>query len=202
MLDENTARLNEYEVNQFLADKNAEFLGRDEANITAQIEMVETCTAKLVYRGTETQVGIRIARHSDILGECLEDGRVRNAMRVWRTEGDTDLINDVIWRAASRIVAETFGFSIKELRLVATTYPNMSEAEKAGYEYKLNDHINSFQSATSNAAGPEVYKIIAEIAGESELIIARGKTQSEAQDKALALIERLTESAHKQEVAA
>ncbi|WP_339898237.1 hypothetical protein [uncultured Gilvimarinus sp.] len=199
MLDENTARLNEYEAQQFHADKRAEWLGRDEANVTAQVELVEVCTARLLFQRKETQVGLRIARHGDILGECLEDGRLRKAMREWREIGDTTLVDNVIWRAAARIVTETFSFSIKELGLVATTYPNMSQAEKAGYEVPLSAHIDSM---IKREIPTEIYNIRADIAGKKQLVTGRGKTQAEAQQNALALIERLTESAHKQEVAA
>lgn len=203
MLDENTARLNEYEVNQYHADKRAELLGRDQATITDQIELVEVCTARLVYRGVETQVGIRKARHSDILGECLEDGRLRKAMQEWRETSNTHLVDNVIWRAAARCVAETLGFSIKELGLVATTYPNMNESEKGGYEFPLSAHIDSLiiRDQKTFDVAPVLSSIHAIINGEKQLVTGRGKTKAEASANAIKLTNRLIK-ASKMEVAA
>jgi hypothetical protein len=74
------------------------------------------------------------------------------------------------------------GFSLTDLALVPTRYPNFTQAEIERYGMMLDARINSFLRKPQPK--PCTYVDVVDVDGQTMQVVGRGKTLSEAQQKA------------------
>ncbi|WP_020209007.1 hypothetical protein [Gilvimarinus chinensis] len=186
-MDENT-----YLLNRHLDEQ--ERLEREYQNrLIGAAALVEQMAIALLYEGVRTFVGSKAADRDDIKEEVLRERNLREAMNEWRYNSNRTPIDDLVFRAASRLCALSADFDLVDLNLdVTAPKVPLSAAEIESYaqpiECRIDDYLNRKRPTVATAKAK--YTVPLKVFGRTELFTGWGQTIEEAESKAIALMAR------------